>query len=113
MNQSILVGYDPHCCMFKRNRKGGIYYQLQFQLPGGVRRTISLGKNKKEAKFKHFLKEKHLRELQYDEADLEKMPEKFRMLFSRLLLSLQDALDQCLKATEAERKTKTKYSLPS
>ena len=49
MNQSILVGYEPHCCMFKRKRKGGIYYHLQYQLPGGLRRTISLGRNKKEA----------------------------------------------------------------
>ena len=32
MNQSILVGYDPHCCMFERKRKGGVYFQLQYNL---------------------------------------------------------------------------------
>ena len=102
MNQSILVGYDPHCCMFERKRKGGVYFQLQYNLPGGKRRTISLGNNKKEAQRGKFLKERLLREGQFDEVDIKKMPDEIRLILTQPLISLPDALERYLVATAAE-----------
>ena len=111
MSHSILVGYDPHCCMFERKRKGGVYFHLQYQLPGGKRRTISLGKNKKEAQNRKFLKEKLLREWQFDEVDIQKMPDEFRLMLTRPLISLPDALERYLVATAAERQSNTNRNI--
>ena len=111
MKHSILVRYEPHCCMFKRKRKGGIYYHLQYQLPGGLRRTISLGRNKKEALNRQFLKEKLLREWQFDEVDIQKMPDEFRLMLTRPLISLPDALERYLEATAAERQSNTNRNI--
>ena len=46
IKHSMLVGYDPRCLLLKRKRKGGTYFQLQYQLPGGQRRQVSLGHDK-------------------------------------------------------------------
>ena len=111
MNQSILVGYDPHCCMFERKRKGGVYFQLQYNLPGGKRRTISLGNNKKEAQRGKFLKERLLREGQFDEVDIKKMPDEIRLILTQPLISLPDALERYLVATAAERQSNTNRNI--
>ena len=88
MKHSMLVGYDPHCSVFAREREKGIYYQIQYRLPGGQRRQITLGKDKKIAYEKKFIIESRLREFQFDEADLKRMPEEIRLLFTRQISRL-------------------------
>ena len=97
--------------MLKRKRKGGIYFQLQYRLPGGQRRQISLGKDKKIAYEKKFIIESHLREFQFDEADLKRMPEEIRILFNRQISRLDEALERYLVATEADRKPNTNRNI--
>ena len=111
MKHSMLVGYDPHCSVFARERETGIYYQIQYRLPGGQRRQISLGKDKKIAYEKKFIIESHLREFQFDEADLKRMPEEIRVLFNRQISRLDEALERYLVATEADRKPNTNRNI--
>ena len=111
MKHSMLVGYDPRCLLLKRKRKGGTYFQLQYQLPGGQRRQVSLGQDKNKAHESKFFIESRLREFQFDEADLKRMPEEIRFLFTRQILRLDEALERYLVATKADRKPNTNRNI--
>ena len=83
MKHSMLVGYDPHCSVFARERETGIYYQIQYRLPGGQRRQVSLGQDKNKAHESKFFIESRLRKFQFDEADLKAFSFDFQLRSGR------------------------------
>ena len=76
-----------------------------------VKEGQSLGNNKKEAQRGKFLKERLLREGQFDEVDIKKMPDEIRLILTQPLISLPDALERYLVATAAERQSNTNRNI--
>lgn len=104
MNQTLSLGYDPKCTLYKRQLKGGDRYYLSYYLPNGSRVRRPCHSEAKEAKRLLRLKELQLIQGQFDERDQEQMGLVEEKPGENTRLTLQEAVDLYLEVTRSRKR---------
>ena len=105
----ILAGYKPRVSIYpKTHASGKVDYYVSYYLPG-VKRKVArpLHCKKSEAKELMFIHERRLRNHQFDDFDLKRIPEIYQLELNTPRVQIMDALERYMIATSYNRRPST------
>ena len=105
----ILAGYKPRVSIYpKTHASGKVNYYVSYYLPG-VKRKVArpLYCKKSEAKELMFIHERRLRNHQFDDFDLQRIPEIYQLELNTPRVQIMDALERYMMATSYNRRPST------
>ena len=105
----ILVGYRPRVSVYpKTHASGRVDFYVSYYLPG-VKRKVArpLHCKKSEARELMFIHERRLRNHQFDDFDLQRIPEIYQLELNTPRVQIMDALERYMIATSYNRRPST------
>ena len=105
----ILVGYRPRVSVYpKTHASGRVDFYVSYYLPG-VKRKVArpLHCKKSETRELMFIHERRLRNHQFDDFDLQRIPEIYQLELNTPRVQIMDALERYMIATSYNRRPST------